>query len=545
MDKFLIKQPRSSSGPSVSSHVAPEAQRETITPSSSNVDCILGVGSLKRDPGERKPIFEYDSNIQDVVRRHYILMGPYQPKLRVYPKTTFGTSNRQFSPEWFNAPNSAWLEYSIDDDAIFCLCCYLFKNEFESRGNAKISFTQDGFKTWNHGPERIRLHVGEVNSIHNKCLNRMLDFANQRQSIQSSIHKQSEKTKSDYRIRLNASIDVVRFLLRNGLPFRGHDESEDSDYKGLFLELLKFHGVNRPDVEKVILQHAPKNDMMICSTIQKEIVDACTKETIKAIIKDLDGDYFGILVDESKDISHKEQMALVLRYVNKNEELIESFLGIVHVGDTSARSLQKVIYSLLLDHSLCLSRLRGQGYDGASNMQEEKNGLKSLIFQDASSAYYIHCFAHQLQLTLVALSKKHPDVKNFFYVVTNVLNIIGSSFKRRDLLQQHQVEKLEELLKSGEILTGQGLNQERGIQRPGDTRWASYFKTLENFMIIFSSIANVLKDMKENSPHDLDKLAVGNLLDKIQEFEFIFVLHLMFKMLLLTNELNKALQKKD
>ncbi|KAK4728508.1 hypothetical protein R3W88_021496 [Solanum pinnatisectum] len=192
--------------------------------------------------------------------------------------------------------------------------------------------------------------------------------------------------------------------------------------------------------------------MMICSTIQKEIVDACTKETTKAIIKDLDGDYFGILVDESKDISHKEQMALVLRYVNKNGELIESFLGIVHVGDTSARSLQKVIYSLLLDHSLCLSRLRGQGYDGASNMQGEKNGLKSLILQDAPSAYYIHCFAHQLQLTLVAISKKHPDVKNFFYVVTNVLNTIGTSFKRRNLLNNTKL-KLEELLKSGEILT--------------------------------------------------------------------------------------------
>ncbi|XP_049405279.1 uncharacterized protein LOC125868749 [Solanum stenotomum] len=215
MDKFFIKQPRFSSGPSVSSHVAPEAQRETITPSCSNVDCILGVEFLKRDPGERKPIFEYDSNIRDVVRRHYILMGPYQPKLRVYPKTTFGTRNRQFNHEWFNAPNSAWLEYIIGDNAIFCLCCYLFKNEFESRGNAG-SFTQDGFKNWNHGPERIRLHVGEVNSIHNICLNKMLDFANQRQSIQSSFHKQSEKTKSDYRIRLNASIDVM-LLLTNEL----------------------------------------------------------------------------------------------------------------------------------------------------------------------------------------------------------------------------------------------------------------------------------------------------------------------------------------
>lgn len=74
------------------------------------------------------------------------------------------------------------------------------------------------------------MHVGEVNSIHNnKCLNRMLDFANQRQSIQSSLHKQSEKTNNDYQIHLNASINVVRFLLKNGLPFHGHDESEDSD----------------------------------------------------------------------------------------------------------------------------------------------------------------------------------------------------------------------------------------------------------------------------------------------------------------------------
>ncbi|XP_015167176.1 zinc finger MYM-type protein 1-like [Solanum tuberosum] len=322
MDKFLIKQSHSSSRPSVSSHVAPEAQRETITHSSSNVDCILGVGSLKRDPGERKSIFEYDFNIRDVVRRHYILMGPYQPKLRVYPKTTFGTRNLQFNPVWFNAPNSAWLEYSIDDDAIFCLCCYLFKNEFESRGNAEKSFTQDGFKNRNHGLERIQLHVGEVNSIHNKCLNRMLD-------LRINVNQ--------FNLFFTSKVKNKKFLLRNGLPFRGHDESEDSYYKGLFLELVKFHGVNRPDVEKVILQHAPKNDMMICSTIEKEIVDACTKETIKAIIKDLDGDYFGILVDESKGISQKEQMALVLRYVNKNGELIESILDIVHVGDTSAR----------------------------------------------------------------------------------------------------------------------------------------------------------------------------------------------------------------
>ncbi|XP_016447034.1 uncharacterized protein LOC107772060 [Nicotiana tabacum] len=163
---------------------------------------------------------------------------------------------------------------------------------------------------------------------------------------------------------------------------------------------------------------------MICPTIQKEIVEAFAKETTKAVIEDLDGDYFAILVDESKDVSHKEQMALILRYVNKSGMVIERFLGIVHVDDTYSSSLQKAIYSLLLDHSLSRSKIRGQGYNGASNMQGKISGLKSLILQDTPSAYCIHCFAHQLQLAFVALSKKYSDVDNFFYVITNVLNTI-------------------------------------------------------------------------------------------------------------------------
>ncbi|KAG5611275.1 hypothetical protein H5410_022556 [Solanum commersonii] len=62
--------------------------------------------------------------------------------------------------------------------------------------------------------------------------------------------------------------------------------------------------------------------MMYSPSIQKDIVDFCAKKIFKAILEDLDGDYFEILVDESKDISHKEKMTLVLRYVNKEGEII-------------------------------------------------------------------------------------------------------------------------------------------------------------------------------------------------------------------------------
>ncbi|KAG5604765.1 hypothetical protein H5410_026257 [Solanum commersonii] len=290
--------------------------------------------------------------------------------------------------------------------------------------------------------------------------------------------------------------------------FEVSDESESSINQG-FLGFCDGTG-QTSDVGKVILENAPQNDTLTCPMIQKDIANACAKETLKAIIGDLNGDYF--------DISHKEQMALVLCFVNKNGEVVERFIGLVHVSDTSACSLKKAIYFLLFVHSLSPSKIRGQGYDGASNMKGEINGLKTLIMKDSPSAYYIHCFAHQLQLTLVAIAKKHLDVEDFFDHVSNVLNVVGGSFKRRDLLRDHQAKKLEQLFESGEVQKGQGLHQERGLQRP-------------------------VIELEGSTSSDRNQAEY--LLTKIKTFKFIFMLHLMLKVLAMSNELSKILQKKN
>ncbi|XP_059277816.1 uncharacterized protein LOC132032000 [Lycium ferocissimum] len=306
---------------------------------------------------------------------------------------------------------------------------------------------------------------------------------NQEQSILTSFGKPFEKFKGDYRVRLNASIDVIRYLLKEGMPFRGHNECVTSTRRGHFLDLLKWYADKKEDVKNVVLEKAPKNNTTTSPDIQKDIVNSCTKETVNAIVEDLNGDYFGILVDDSKDVSHKEQMALVLRYVNKEGKVIEQFFGLVQVKDTSAKSLKEAIYSLLLDHSLSRSQIRGQGYDGASNMQGEINGLKTLILKDNSSAYCVHCFAHQLQLTLMI-----------------------------------KFEKIEELLVLGEVHTGSGLNQELGLQRH----------------ILANEGANY---------HE--KAMAKSLVEDIRSYEFIYMLHLMLKILAITYDLNMALQRKD
>ncbi|XP_057782753.1 uncharacterized protein LOC131000700 [Salvia miltiorrhiza] len=45
----------------------------------------------------------------------------------------------------------------------------------------------------------------------------------------------------DYRCRLNASVVCLRYLIMQGLAFRGNDESERSLNQGNFIELLKLH----------------------------------------------------------------------------------------------------------------------------------------------------------------------------------------------------------------------------------------------------------------------------------------------------------------
>ena len=98
-------------------------------------------------------------------------------------------------------------------------------------------------------------------------------------------------------------------------------------------------------------------------------------------------------------------MVIMFRYLEKKGYVIERFIGIEHVPNTTAISLKMAIDKLFSLHGLSISRLRGQGYDGASNMSGEFNGLKSIILKENESAFFVHCFAHQLQLALIGVAK--------------------------------------------------------------------------------------------------------------------------------------------
>nr|XP_016475874.1 PREDICTED: uncharacterized protein LOC107797485 [Nicotiana tabacum] len=100
-------------------------------------------------------------------------------------------------------------------------------------------------------------------------------------------------------------------------------------------------------------------------------------------------------------------------YVDRRGSVMERFIGIVHVRETTALCLKNGIVGLLAQHSLSPSSICGQCYNGASNMQGDINGLKILMQKESKGAHSIHYFAHQLQLTLVAVSKRCDKVQEF------------------------------------------------------------------------------------------------------------------------------------
>ena len=377
---------------------------------------------IQFDPGKRKMIDDYHPNQKDVVRRKYLDNGPCQPRTYDFPYTHFGDKNRRFNPEWFDEFGS-WLEYSESKDRAYCFCCFLFRDRNKKEAGYE-AFVINGWNGWNK-KVRLKEHVGGVNSVHNQALKNCDDLLKREQHIDIAIYTQNEASKVAYFTRLNASIDVARVLLKQGLPFRGHDESKESYNKGNFLEFYEFLAEHDPALGKVVGKNAAGNCLMVSPPIQKEIAHCFAKDILHSILKEIGHDVFCLLIDESRDVSCKEQMAVVLRYVDSCGIIKESFVGLVHVKETTSAYLKSSIDSLFAEYKLSLKQVRGQGYDGASNMRGEFNGLQSLIMRESSTTHYVHCFAYQLQLVVVAVVRKHKGISNFFSMISLLLNVVG------------------------------------------------------------------------------------------------------------------------
>ena len=218
----------------------------------------------------------------------------------------------------------------------------------------------------------------------------------------------------------------------------------------------------------------------------------------------------------------------------------------VHVSDTTTSTLKESIYTVLASNDLSVQDIRGQGYDGASNMRGEWNGLKALILKDCPYAYYVHCMAHQLQLALVAASREVTEVHNFFQHAIFIINVVSASSKQNDEFLAVQVVEIARDIDLGELDTGKGANQIGSLQRPGDTRWSSHFKSIQSLKKRFGAAITILRCIaNDRSVSKYSRGDAAGALRMIVSFDFVFILHLMEKIMKITDVLCQTFQKKS
>jgi len=198
---------------------------------------------------------------------------------------------------------------------------------------------------------------------------------------------------------------------------------------GNFIELVRF----RAETDHLLAEHlksAPHRSQYTSKTIQNELIDIIGCVIREQLLNEItQAKLFSVMADEVTDVSNKEQVSVVIRYVDAELQVKEVFLDLVHTERITGDALANLLMNRLIEWQLPLENLRGQAYDGASNMAGKMNGCQAKIREKSPLAFYTHCASHQLSLAVVS-SCNLREARNAHAVISEISRFFSFSPKR-------------------------------------------------------------------------------------------------------------------
>ena len=147
-----------------------------------------------------------------------------------------------------------------------------------------------------------------------------------RQSVHLSLDTVLAQRVATNRLKLEAIAETILLCGRQNIALRGHRDScsdveaDPTSNHGNFLAILDF-AVKRGD--KALGDHlrtAAGNTTYTSSNVQNEFIDIISDHIRSSIINKVRrGKWFTVIADEVTDVSNKEQLSLVLRYVDPDD----------------------------------------------------------------------------------------------------------------------------------------------------------------------------------------------------------------------------------
>ena len=107
-------------------------------------------------------------------------------------------------------------------------------------------------------------------------------------------------------------------------------------------------------------------------------------------------------MDSTSDITRVDQLSVVIRWAKVTADectIVESFMAFVKIINASADGIANTAKVFLENLGIDFSKIRGQGYDGASVMSGIHRGVQKLIKDMVNSPLpFVHCGCHNLNL---------------------------------------------------------------------------------------------------------------------------------------------------
>ena len=360
---------------------------------------------------------------------------------------------------------------------------------------------------------KVTLEEHNKQSCHKIASLDVIEFVTRMEKGSLNVYQYMQNEASELvkqnRLKLLSILKTVVFCGKQMISLRGHREHGGGGNPGNFRALLQFRVDAGDSLLADHLKTAARNAQYISAQIQNDLI-SCTGEWIrnKILAEVKSAKFFSVCADEAAECSNKEQLPLVLRFVDATNSIREEFVDFLLCDTgTAGSSLADKILEALREYGLDASNLRGQAYDGAGNMAGKYNGVAANIRSTYPKAVYVHCAAHSLNLCVVAACSVQA-VRNMMGTMLEVCLFFSNSPKRQ-------------------------LELERNIQSIGDatakklvnlckTRWVARIDALDVFYDLFPSVVKTFEVISEGTDWNQEsRRSAENLLTCITKFEFI------------------------
>ena len=159
-----------------------------------------------------------------------IMLQPCQPRNKVFPPTKFVFQSRSFQVGWFD--RWKWLDWDDSKSCVYCHPCRMaVRLHFTLSKKAEPAFSQVGFRNWKDATRCFRKH--ETSYSHKEANLKWVHYSKSH-SVAAQLSKQLQSDQIVAQKCLLRLISSLRFLARQGLAVRGHDEAQ-----GNLLQLLQ------------------------------------------------------------------------------------------------------------------------------------------------------------------------------------------------------------------------------------------------------------------------------------------------------------------